>query len=78
VQTGSYNDKEIDFVATKNNTKQYYQVAYDLPVNSTRETDNLLQIPDNYEKILITNSQPENLDVKGLKLINVIDWLLEE
>lgn len=77
VQTGSYRDKEIDFVATKNNIRQYYQVAYNIPENSTRETDNLLQVPDNYEKILITNQQPENFDVQGLKLVNIIDWLLD-
>ena len=47
------NDTEIDFVARKLDEVLYVQVAYQLPENSMCETDNLLQIRDNYKKIVI-------------------------
>lgn len=50
VQIGKLDNKEIDFIVSKVNDKQYIQVTYQLPENSTRETDNLLQIPNNYKK----------------------------
>jgi predicted AAA+ superfamily ATPase len=78
LQVGSYDSKEIDFVATKNGKKEYYQIAYELPKNSTRETDNLLNIDDNYQKFLITESFPENKEYKGIQIINIIDWLLSK
>jgi predicted AAA+ superfamily ATPase len=78
LQSGVYDGREIDFIATKINQKSYIQVTYDLPENSDREIDNFLKLPDNYEKLLIVNHQPENMDVKGLKIINIVDWLLSE
>jgi len=76
IQVGAFDEKEIDFIATKNGQKEYYQVAYELPKNSARETDNFLQMSDNYRKILITNSLPENTDVNGVEVINIVEWLL--
>jgi len=78
IQVGSINSKEIDFVATRNNERKYIQVAYEIPKKSEREFANLLDIKDNYEKILITYSNSEDNEYKGIKIINIIDWLLED
>lgn len=71
-------NKEIDFVATKVDDKQYIQVTYQLTENSMRETDNLLQIPDNYKKIVITDRYEDQEMIAGIPIINIRDWLLEK
>ncbi|WP_297814943.1 ATP-binding protein [uncultured Lactobacillus sp.] len=76
VQIGKLADKEIDFIATKPHDKEYIQVTYTLPENSTRETDNLLQIPNNYKKIVITGRYEEKEMIAGIPIINIKDWLL--
>ena len=48
--------KEIDFVAEKHGERIYVQACVMLPEDSTRETDNLLEIPDNYPKYVITRN----------------------
>ena len=50
VSIGKLDSLEIDFVCTKPNETIYYQVAYDMPKESVRETSNLLKIPDSYRK----------------------------
>jgi len=77
VDIGKMETKEIDFVARKVDEIKYIQVAYEIPDN-THETDNLLNIKDNYEKLLIT--QRYNSDVKeidGIPVVNIVDWLIE-
>ena len=76
VQIGKLANKEIDFIATKVNDKKYIQVAYQLPESSKRETDNLLQIPDNYQKLVITDRYEEQEMIAGIPIINIRDWLL--
>lgn len=78
VQIGKLENKEIDFVTTKVDDKQYIQVTYQLPENSMRETDNLLQIPDNYKKIVITDRYEDQEMIAGIPIINIRDWLLEK
>ncbi len=56
VYIGYMRNKEIDFVATKNNKTIYLQVAYLLIDKSTieREYSELETIPDNYEKFIVS------------------------
>lgn len=77
VAVGKYDDKEVDFVATKKDETLYLQVALTLPETSTRETDNLLAIKDNYRKIVITQQLEDQVEIDGIPIINVVDWLLE-
>lgn len=77
VEIGKLDDKEIDFIATKNKELKYIQVTLKIPENSTRETDNLLEIPNNYEKILISGSVEEYDNIAGIPIINIIDWLMK-
>jgi len=67
---------EIDFFAKKMNEYLYVQVALELPENSKRETDNLLKIPDNHKKIVITQKYEELSEIDGIPIYNIIDWLL--
>ncbi len=76
VSVGKLDDKEIDFVCRNPRETLYVQVAYEMPQNSKRETDNLLRIPDNYRKILITGNPMDSGVVEGIEIIPVIDFLL--
>ncbi len=56
VYCGKLRDKEIDFIAEKENVKKYIQVCYLLADQEVveREFGNLEQISDHYEKIVIS------------------------
>jgi predicted AAA+ superfamily ATPase len=56
VKIGVMNKREIDFVATKKNKRVYIQVAYLLSDSKVieREFGNLLEVKDNYEKIVVS------------------------
>ncbi len=69
--------KEIDFIAKKMDELLYIQVALELPLQSKRETDNLLRIPDNHHKMVITQRYEEQSEIDGIPIINIYDWLLE-
>lgn len=76
VDVGKLMAKEIDFVARKADQTLYVQASYELPDN-THETDNLLQIPDNYQKImLVQRYYPDLQAIDGIPILNVADWLL--
>lgn len=77
VDIGKIEQKEIDFVARKLDETLYVQVAYQLPHN-TRETDNLLNIKDNYKKIVLTGRYYEVEQIDGIPIIYIADWLLGE
>lgn len=75
VDVGRLDEVEIDFVARNRDGVIYVQVTYALPEN-THETDNLLQVPDNYQKIVVTQQHYEFSEIAGIPIINVVDWLL--
>lgn len=70
-------DKEVDFIARKNNSVEYYQVAYQIPEN-THETDNLLLIKDNFKKTLITGRYEGINEIEGIKVTYIVDWLIQD
>ncbi len=74
---GTMKDKEIDFVAYKGNEVLYIQVAYLLQNEKTleREVGNLLQIKDNYQKLLVTMDDFSFGNIKGIQHVQV--WNLE-
>lgn len=77
IDVGRLDNKEIDFVARRLDETLYVQVTYELP-NNTHETDNLLNIKDNYKKIVITGRYHDVEQINGIPIIYVVDWLLEE
>ncbi|EAE7960956.1 ATP-binding protein [Listeria monocytogenes] len=75
VDVGKLDSKEIDFVARKLDETLYIQVAYELP-NNRHETDNLLNIKDNYKKIVVSGRYYETTQIDGIPIIYIVDWLL--
>lgn len=77
VDVARYDNKEIDFIAKRMNELLYIQVALELPENNSRETDNLLRIPDNHKKMVITQRLESQTEIDGIPIVNIYDWLLE-
>lgn len=79
VNIGKLGDTEVDFVARKNDEIKYYQVTADMTAESTftREMRSLKAINDNYEKIVLTLDRFTLGNYEGIKVINVLDWLLD-
>ncbi len=79
VAVGKVGDKEIDFIATRDGLKVYYQVTDDMTAESTRERElaPLMAVRDNYEKIVIAMTTNSTAPVEGIKIVRLIDFLLE-
>lgn len=80
VSIGKIDTKEVDFIATKFNEKLYVQVSDTLLEESTRtrEFASLKAINDNFEKIILTlDSMFVGTNDDGIKVLNLIDWLVE-
>ena len=79
VKIGIINEKEIDFVCTKDKEKIYIQVAYQLKNDETieREFSGLAKINDNFDKYVLSM---DKLDFSGggLKHRNIIDFLMSD
>jgi predicted AAA+ superfamily ATPase len=69
VFVGKLGDREIDFVAERNNKKYYIQVAYLIVDEKTheREFGNLLRIGDNNPKIVVSMDELAGGDYKGIE-----------
>ena len=79
VFVGSFRDQEVDFTAIKGDTVEYYQVSKTVLADSTykREMDPLKSVRDNYEKTVLTMDRFGLGNDEGVKVVNVIDWLLD-
>lgn len=79
VYSGKTNKGEIDFVAIKNNERIYVQVAISIKDENTRkrELSAFDEIEDHYPKYIITNDD-EDYSEKGIKWLNIKDFLLSE
>ena len=79
VSIGKIDSNEIDFTASSFNKKIYIQVCETLYSSETRmrELKPLMNIKDNYEKIILTRDNIfTGTDENGIKILNIIDWLL--
>lgn len=78
VSVGKSGTSEVDFVASKDGAVLYVQVCYQLtPENLEREVSPLRQIKDNYPKLVLTLSDLMTGDIEGIKIRNLIDFLVE-
>lgn len=70
----------VDFIAKRNDVYTYIQITASLVDKNTfnREIRPLKLIEDNYEKIILTLDRYTLGNYDGIKVINLIDWLLEE
>jgi len=80
VFVGQMRDKEIDFIAERGTEKCYIQVAYKLQLNKTidREFGNLLNIKDNFPKMVITMDELAGTNYQGIQHIHILDFLLQK
>jgi predicted AAA+ superfamily ATPase len=75
---GKQNNKEIDFIGLRNGEYVYIQVAYLLSSDDVidREFGNLLSVPDNYPKYVVTmDDYPAITTYKGIKHMHFLDFL---
>lgn len=80
VYIGKIKDKEIDFVATKQNEKIYVQVTQEIKSEKTqkREYEQLLEIRDNYPKYVVMADDFAGGNYEGIKTMNIVDFLLSK
>ena len=78
VNIGKTNNYEVDFVAENPNDIKYFQVTKTLLSDEVKEREirSLESINDNYEKIILTMDKPISRDYNGIKVMNIIEWLL--
>ena len=69
---------EIDFIALRGTEKVYIQVSDDISSRETlqRELEPLKKIRDSYPKLLIARTRHPEIDHEGIRIINLVDWLL--
>ena len=77
VTIGQMGSLEVDFIAEKQEEKIYIQVAYLLDNEKTieREFGNLLKIPDNFPKMVISLDEYWDKSRQGVIRTNLIDFL---
>ena len=79
VYIGKTKEGEIDFIATNNEEKLYFQVAYLLESEKVQEREfgAYKEINDNYPKYVLSLDRA-NFSKDGIIHKNIIDWLLEK
>lgn len=80
VGVGKLGNLEVDFIASKPARKVYYQVSASIMDEKTRDRElaPLQQIPDQYEKVVLTMDRTYIKDFNGIRNVNIIDFLLAE
>lgn len=75
---GKNDTKEIDFVGIRRDEKIYVQVCVELPTESTRETDNLMDIKDHYHKYVVCMDDLGVGNENGIEIVHIADFLLRD
>ena len=80
VSVGRVGAKEVDFIGEKSGEKLYVQVCYLLSEESTinREFGSLLEIRDNYPKIVLYKEGSFKGSYEGIPAVKIDDWLMEK
>jgi predicted AAA+ superfamily ATPase len=79
ISIGKVDDKEVDFVAIKDDTTTYIQVALTVmdPNVLQRELASLKVIKDFYPRLLLTTDYLTSSHFDGIKHMNVYEWLIQ-
>lgn len=80
VDVGVLQRGEIDFVARRGETVEYFQVALSVLDEATleRELAPLRSVRDSYPKTLLTLDRIGAADHQGIRQVNVVDWMLSQ
>lgn len=78
VYIGKQAAKEIDFVAIRRNERIYIQVCDQFPEDSSRETDNLINIKDHYHKYVVCRDPLALGNDNGINIVHIADFLLTD
>lgn len=79
ITIGRYGAREIDFVASFEGRKEYYQVCYDINLEDIREREMapLRAVTDAFPKnIIVMNLRKGYVTKDGINVIGIVDWLL--
>lgn len=78
VMIGKVGNTEVDFVAEKEGAYTYFQVTANMTAEATfeRELKPLINIRDNYEKIVLTGDRLTVGNYNGIQVKYLPDWLL--
>ena len=79
VAVGKIGSQEIDFIATKDHEKIYFQVTDDMTAELTRQRElaPLKMVRDNYRKVILAMNTNSTASVEGIEIIRLIDFLIE-
>lgn len=79
VRVGSYRDCEVDFTASDSEGTEYFQVCQTMMAEDTyeREMRPFKGMRDNYPKTVLTLDRLGLGSDEGVRVVNVIDWLLD-
>ena len=77
VTVGQMGVREVDFVGEKKGERLYVQAAYLIPDKKTwdREFGNLLRIPDNYPKFVVSMDKMIEGGEKGIKHMHITQFI---
>ena len=78
VYIGKLGDKEIDFIGVRRDERLYIQVCDQLPEDSSRETENLMNIKDHYHKYVVCRDPLAIGNDNGIEIVHIADFLLAE
>jgi hypothetical protein len=78
VTVGQIGKREVDFVCEKGGERLYIQVAYTIPDDKVRDREfgNLLAIPDNFPKKVVSMDKIAGNSYRGIEQVYLEDFLL--
>ncbi len=79
VAVGKIGTREINFIATNDHEKIYFQVTDNMTEESTRQRElaPLKMVRDNYRKVVLAMHTNSTASVEGIEIIRLIDFLTE-
>lgn len=78
VAIGKIGNAEVDFIGTTANDKNYIQVTESMLSEDVRKRElaPIQSIRDNYEKLVLTLELGLDTSYEGIKVVNLMEWLL--